>query len=76
MCDFAAIINITNGVLALSKLQYYYKDTIDFICDEGFIKLDDTPVTCLSNKTWSIYPQCVENSEFSDIPFFNLPTPL
>ena len=62
--DFADIINTTNRLLALGKLQYYYQDTIDFICDEKFVKLNDTPVTCLSNRTWSIYRQCVEISEY------------
>lgn len=57
-CTVDEIINIANGKLHLDRTQIHYGESVDFLCDDGYSRSTEKQIICLSNNTWSAYPEC------------------
>lgn len=48
-----------NGSFITNQETYFFNDTIEIICNEGFELNDTTVITCTQNGSWNVSPSCV-----------------
>ncbi|WAR05343.1 FBP1-like protein [Mya arenaria] len=61
-CDFEKVLTILNGKALTSQTQFYYNDTVNFICNIGFVVTGTTRnggnATCGPDGLWDAQPDC------------------